>query len=114
MHRTGLIEISRRRLIQFSALALTNPLAMNLLDGRLYKGALKNICAPGLNCWSCPAAILACPIGAIQAIGVPFLSFRLISDVHDSREAAEAGYRDFWAQVADHSFSFLKLLTDKL
>ena len=69
MHRTGLIEISRRRLIQFSALAITNPLAMNLLDGRLYKGALKNICAPGLNCWSCPAAILACPIGAIQAIG---------------------------------------------
>ena len=42
---------------------------MNFLDGRLYKGALKNFCAPGLNCWSCPAAIMACPIGAMQAIG---------------------------------------------
>ena len=42
---------------------------MNFLDGRLYKGALKNFCAPGLNCWSCPAAVLACPLGAMQSIG---------------------------------------------
>ncbi len=59
----------RRRLIQWAALFLTNPLLMNFLDGRLYKGALKNFCAPGLNCWSCPAAVMACPIGAMQAIG---------------------------------------------
>ena len=59
----------RRRLIQWTALLMCNPLLMNFLDGRLYKGALKNICAPGLNCWSCPAAVLACPIGALQAIG---------------------------------------------
>ena len=69
MHRTRLIGLSKRRLIQLTTLALTNPLLLNLIDGRLYKGALKNICAPGLNCWSCPAAVLACPIGAIQAIG---------------------------------------------
>ena len=59
----------RRRLIQWTVLLMCNPLLMNFLDGRLYKGALKNICAPGLNCWSCPAAVLACPIGALQAIG---------------------------------------------
>ena len=46
--------------------------------------------------------------------GVPFLSFRLISDVHDSREQTEAAYQDFWQKVADDSFSFLKLLIDKL
>lgn len=58
----------RRRAIQWTALLMFNPLLMNFLDGRLYKGAFKNICAPGLNCWSCPATIFACPIGALQAI----------------------------------------------
>ncbi|MBQ9450865.1 MAG: 5'-methylthioadenosine/S-adenosylhomocysteine nucleosidase [Bacteroidales bacterium] len=46
--------------------------------------------------------------------GVPFLSFRLISDVHNSREDAEAGYQDFWKRIADDSFSFLKQLLDRL
>ena len=46
--------------------------------------------------------------------GVPFLSFRIISDVHSSREAAEADYRDFWKRIADDSFSFLKQLIDSL
>lgn len=46
--------------------------------------------------------------------GIPFLSFRLISDVHDSHEQAEAGYRDFWKTLADDSFSYLKLLLDRL
>ena len=46
--------------------------------------------------------------------GVPFLSFRLISDVHDSREQTEAAYQDFWQKVAGDSFSFLRLLIDKL
>ncbi|MCR5352116.1 MAG: 5'-methylthioadenosine/S-adenosylhomocysteine nucleosidase [Bacteroidales bacterium] len=46
--------------------------------------------------------------------GVPFLSFRLISDVHDSDEDATALYQDFWKQVADDSFSFLKTLIDNL
>ena len=46
--------------------------------------------------------------------GVPFLSFRMISDVHGSGQDAMALYKDFWAKVADDSFSFLKLLIDKL
>jgi len=29
---------------------------------------LKMVCAPGLNCYSCPGALLACPIGALQAV----------------------------------------------
>ena len=55
-----------RRLIQFAATVLTNPFAVNFFDGKLYRGGLKNFCAPGLNCWSCPAAALSCPIGALQ------------------------------------------------
>ena len=46
--------------------------------------------------------------------GVPFLSFRMISDVHGSGQDATALYKDFWTKVADDSFSFLKLLIDKL
>ena len=56
----------RRRLIQLAATILTNPHAANFLSGKLYRGGLKNFCAPGLNCWSCPAATLSCPIGALQ------------------------------------------------
>lgn len=48
---------------------MTNPFATNFLSGQLYRGGLKNFCAPGLNCWSCPAAALSCPIGALQTIG---------------------------------------------
>ncbi len=58
----------RRRLIQLAATILTNPYAANFLSGKLYRGELKNFCAPGLNCWSCPAAALSCPIGALQAV----------------------------------------------
>ncbi|MBR4152769.1 MAG: 4Fe-4S binding protein [Selenomonadaceae bacterium] len=66
MYWAGLMK---RRLIQLAATILTNPHAANFLSGKLYRGDLKNFCAPGLNCWSCPAATLSCPIGALQAVG---------------------------------------------
>lgn len=34
----------------------------------LYQGPLKVLCSPGLNCYSCPAAVTACPIGALQQL----------------------------------------------
>jgi polyferredoxin len=34
----------------------------------LYQGPLKVICAPGLNCYSCPAATTYCIIGSIQQL----------------------------------------------
>ena len=46
--------------------------------------------------------------------GVPFLSFRVLSDVPHPEAAREAIYKDFWAQVADDSFAFLKQLSDAL
>ena len=45
-----------------------NPHLPNFLKGRLYQGIGKSICVPGLNCYSCPAAGGACPIGAFQAV----------------------------------------------
>lgn len=39
-----------------------------LFKGEIYRGDAKNVCVPGLNCYSCPAATGACPIGAFQAV----------------------------------------------
>lgn len=46
--------------------------------------------------------------------GVPFLSFRMISDVHGSHEETESGYRDFWRQIGDDSFAFIRQLVERL
>ena len=32
----------------------------------LYGGPLKHFCVPGMNCYSCPGALGACPVGALQ------------------------------------------------
>lgn len=32
----------------------------------LYRGWTKGLCFPGLNCYSCPAATMACPLGSLQ------------------------------------------------
>ena len=50
------------------ALLLTNIHIPNLLKGKIYQGKIKTVCVPGLNCYSCPAATGACPIGAFQAV----------------------------------------------
>ena len=59
----------RRKLIQIAAFGFSNSYIVNFRGGRLYKGSWKNFCNPGINCYSCPAARLACPIGAMQAVG---------------------------------------------
>ena len=57
-----------RGLVQACAALLTNLHLPNFLTGTLYRGAGKTVCVPGLNCYSCPAASGACPIGAFQAV----------------------------------------------
>jgi len=59
----------RRKIIQIAAFGFSNSYLGNIPAGRLYKGSWKNFCNPGINCYSCPAARLACPIGAMQAVG---------------------------------------------
>ena len=54
--------------IQAAAALLTNIHLPNFLQGKLYQGGGKAVCVPGLNCYSCPAATTACPIGAMQAV----------------------------------------------
>lgn len=57
-----------RGAIQAAAALLTNIHLPNFLSGRLYQGNGKRVCVPGLNCYSCPGAAGACPIGAFQAV----------------------------------------------
>lgn len=57
-----------RGLIQLGATLLTNLHLPNFQTGTLYRGNGKKLCVPGLNCYSCPAASGACPIGAFQAV----------------------------------------------
>ena len=52
--------------IQAAAALLSNLHLPNFLKGKIYRGAGKKVCVPGLNCYSCPAASGACPIGAFQ------------------------------------------------
>ena len=59
----------RRKIIQIAAFGFSNSYIGNIPGGRLYKGSWKNFCNPGINCYSCPAARLSCPIGAMQAVG---------------------------------------------
>ena len=57
--------------IQAAATLLTNIHLPNFFKGKIYQGNAKTVCVPGLNCYSCPAATGACPIGAFQAVVVP-------------------------------------------
>ena len=57
---------TKRRLIQLYAALLFNANLKGFATGRIYQGPLKNACTPGLNCYSCPGASGACPMGALQ------------------------------------------------
>lgn len=57
---------TRRRLIQLYAALLYNAHAKGFITGNIYTGATKVMCVPGLNCYSCPGAVGACPLGALQ------------------------------------------------
>lgn len=57
-----------RRLIQWIVAIITNINLKGFFTGKIYTGASKNICVPGLNCYSCPGAIGSCPIGSLQAV----------------------------------------------
>ncbi len=64
---------SRRRLIQLYCALLYNAYLRGFIEGEIYKSkspTTKGICVPGFNCYSCPGAVGACPLGALQnAIG---------------------------------------------
>ena len=57
---------STRRLIQLYSALLHNAHMKGFIDGEIYQGKAKYACVPGFNCYSCPGAVGACPLGSIQ------------------------------------------------
>ena len=55
-----------RRLVQFYSALLHNAYLRGFIEGDIYQGSAKYACTPGLNCYSCPAASAACPLGSLQ------------------------------------------------
>ena len=60
-------QTSRRKLAQLASAILCNAHFGGFASGNIYKGSLKGLCAPGLNCYSCPGALASCPLGALQS-----------------------------------------------
>ena len=54
--------------IQLRAAIASDPFLCNFFQGKIYRGKLKGLCVPGLNCYSCPAAAASCPVGSLQAV----------------------------------------------
>lgn len=46
---------------------LTNGYLKGFVTGQIYQGPTKHVCVPGLNCYSCPGALGACPMGSLQS-----------------------------------------------
>ncbi len=57
---------SKRKIIQLYAAVLFNANIKGFISGNIYKGDTKQFCVPGLNCYSCPGAVGACPLGSLQ------------------------------------------------
>ena len=51
-----------RLIIQACFAALSNGYITGFAKGKIFEGGTKFICVPGMNCYSCPGALGACPI----------------------------------------------------
>jgi hypothetical protein len=60
--------LKSRHFVQVIAAAATNANMGGFFTGKIWQGNSKIMCVPGLNCYSCPGALGACPIGALQAV----------------------------------------------
>ena len=60
----------KRRLFQILVAFGQNGFLLGFTNKAIYQGSLKEYCTPTLNCYACPGAIFACPIGTIQHFAV--------------------------------------------
>ena len=57
-----------RTWFQAAWFVLTNSYLRGYTKGMIFTGNTKVVCVPGLNCYSCPGALAACPMGSLQAV----------------------------------------------
>ncbi len=69
--------MDKRKRLAFQGVAslVQNANFRGFFTGKIYAGAAKKVCVPGLNCYSCPGAVGSCPIGSLQN-GLSGLKFR--------------------------------------
>lgn len=59
---------TKRSFIQLAAAVLVNGYVLGFQKGTIFTGKSKLLCVPVLNCYSCPGALGACPIGSLQSV----------------------------------------------
>lgn len=64
---SGMDTQRKRRWFQAVAAAAFNIHIPSILKRGIYRGPSKGACVPVLNCYSCPSAVGACPIGSLQS-----------------------------------------------
>ena len=60
------LKPTKRKIIQLYTALLFNANIRGFSSGFIYEGDTKKVCMPGLNCYSCPGAVTACPLGSLQ------------------------------------------------
>jgi Polyferredoxin len=53
--------------VQAAATVFSNGYLTGFAKMKIFTGESKHICVPGLNCYSCPGALFACPLGSLQS-----------------------------------------------
>ena len=64
----NIFKKNNRHYIQALGTLFFNGSLEGFFKGEIYKGPTKGVCVPVLNCYSCPGALGACPIGSLQAV----------------------------------------------
>ena len=63
-----MLALDKKRFgILAAASLIQNAYFKGFFTGKIYQGPIKNVCVPGLNCYSCPGAVGSCPIGSLQS-----------------------------------------------
>ena len=57
---------TKRKIMQLYFALLFNANLKGFVTGNIYRGSTKSVCVPGINCYSCPGAVGACPLGSLQ------------------------------------------------
>ncbi len=79
----------------------------------LYDGSLRNVCVPGLNCHSCPTALMGCPIGIAQHFAAmhtfPWFLIGFLGVIGVISGRFTCGWLCPWGLVQDLLYRFKKL-----
>jgi ferredoxin-type protein NapH len=60
-------KLNPRTFAQAATAVFYNGYLAGFAEMKIFSGATKRFCVPGLNCYSCPGALFACPLGSLQS-----------------------------------------------